>query len=94
MRHAVLSSLAVLKGVKRDEVTHGLAALSYAQKLWNVFRLIVTKAIHAIENIGNNVKEQIIEAVNHEVDIWLRSALLMDVSGSRRQILAETNCES
>src|ERR1035441_801556 len=37
MRHAVLSSLAVLKGVKREEVTHGLAALSYAQKLWNVF---------------------------------------------------------
>jgi len=94
MRHAVLSSLAVLKGVKREEVTHSLAALSYAQKLWNVFRFLITKAIHDIENIGNDVKEQILETINQVVEVWLRSALLMDVSGSRRQILAETNCES
>ncbi len=94
MRHAVLSSLAVLKGVQREEVSHGLAALSYAQQLWNVFRLLVTKAIHGIENIGSELKERILETVNQAVDTWLRSALLMDVNGSRRQILAETNCES
>jgi hypothetical protein len=94
MRHAVLSSLAVLKGVKREEVSNGVAALSYAQKLWNVFRLLIAKAIHGIENIGSDVKEQILETVNQAVDTWLRSALLMDVSGSRRQILAESNCES
>jgi hypothetical protein len=94
IRHAVLSSLAVLKGVHREDVTHGLTALSYAQKLWNIFRLIVTKAIHGIEYIGNDVKEHILETVNHAVDTWLRSVLLMDTIGSKRQILAEMNCES
>jgi hypothetical protein len=94
MRHAVLSSLAVLKGIKREQVSHSLAALSYAQKLWNVFQLLITKAIHNIENIGSDIKDQILETINQAVGAWLRSALLMDVSGSRRQLLAETNCES
>ncbi len=58
------------------------------------FQLLITKAIHGIENMGSDVKEQILETINQAVDAWLRSALLMDVSGSRRQILAETNCES
>jgi hypothetical protein len=94
MRHAVLSSLAVLKQVGREEITHGLTALSYAQKLWNVFRFLITKAINSIESIGNDVKEQVLDAMNQAVDSWLRSALLMDISGSKRQILAEMNCET
>ncbi|MDD2336413.1 MAG: hypothetical protein PHD01_07525 [Geobacteraceae bacterium] len=89
MRHAVLSSLAALKGVKREELTHGLADLSHAQKLWNVSRFLITKAFQDIENIGNYVKDQILETINQTVEVWLRSALLIDVSGFKRQILAK-----
>jgi hypothetical protein len=94
MRYAVLSSLAVLKGVRREEIIHGYTALSYAQNLLDVFRLLVTKLIHGIEYIGKYVKEQILETVYQAVDTWLRPVLLMDTSGSRKHILLEMNCKS
>jgi len=54
----------------------------------------ITRAIHGVENIGKVVKAQIPETIDQAIAAWLRSALLMDVSGSKRQMLAETNCES
>ena len=56
MRHAILSSLVVLKGIHRDQLSHNLASLTYAGKLWNAFRWLIANAIDKAANLENNQK--------------------------------------
>lgn len=94
MRHAILSSLVALKGIHRNQLSHDLTSLTYAKKLWSVFRWLIATAIDKVANLENDQKNEVFELINLEVEEWLRQALLMDPAGFKRQKLAEMNCES
>ncbi|MBF0383485.1 MAG: IS4 family transposase, partial [Magnetococcales bacterium] len=94
MRHAVLASMVAIKGVHRDQLSHELAAFTYARKLWNTFRLLFSTALNKISILENDQKNAVIELLDKEVDAWLSRVLLLDPPGLQRQILAESNCES
>jgi len=94
MRHAILSSVVVLKGIHRDQLSHDLAALTYAKKLWNAFRWLISSALNKVANLENEIKNKVIELVDQEVDAWIGKVLLLDSVDLQRQNLAEMNCES
>ncbi len=94
MRHSVLSSRVAIKGARRDQLSHDLAALTYARKLWHTFRALFNTALNRASILENHQKNAVIELMEQEVEAWLSKALLLDPLGSQRQILAETNCES
>ncbi|ABK45205.1 hypothetical protein Mmc1_2712 [Magnetococcus marinus MC-1] len=94
MRHAVLSSMVAIKGSQRDQLSHNLAALTYARKLWHTFRAIFNDALGRTSILENHQKNEVIELLEQEVEAWLSKALMLDPLGSQRQILAETNCET
>ena len=94
MRHAIMSSLTVLKGLKREEVSQSITALTYAQKLWNAFKHIITDAIMALDQICDEAKSTILQTINDSINQYLCAALLMDNIGCLRQIHCEMNCET
>ena len=94
MRHAILSSVVVLKGVNRERLSHELAAMTYAKKLWNTFRCLITSALNKATNLGNDLKNEVIELIDQEIEAWLAQVLLLDPVGLQRQKFAEMNCES
>jgi len=94
MRHAILSSLVVLKGIHREQLSHDLTSLTYARKLWHAFRWHIATAIDKAANLVNDQKNEVFELINQEIEGWLGQALLMDPVGFKRQNLAEMNCES
>jgi len=65
-------------GEARDDLVEQVTMLSYAQKLWKIFRLIIHNAICGIESVLRCSAKEVMDVVDRKIEKFFVEALQLD----------------
>ena len=87
---AMLRNGSLSYGEMRDRQTGALQTLSYGALLWQLLRAIIEGTLDALKaNLGGQIIDSIMAAIDEEVDAFLGRALQIDPDLIGSQIKAE-----